>query len=134
MSPLAPNTALASAPAEARDSGTRLLAVVGLVLLGTVVTVRAFLESGSVVEAASPAQVEQPAPKHVPDLELHRTTSSLWGGSGTGAPQPSVGAAGGGLGLRRVLVPGLRVSGLRVSGLRVSGLRVPGLRVRGTRG
>ena len=113
MSLLVPNTAPVSASAETRDSSPRLLAVVGLVLLGTVVTVKAFLESGSVVEAASPPQVEQPAPKHVPDLELYRTTSSLWGASGAGAPQAPGRAAGGGLGLRRVLAPGLRVPGTR---------------------
>jgi len=117
MSTLIPNTASAPATVEARDSGTRLLAVVGLVLLGTVLTVKAFLESGSVVEAASPASAEQPlptyVPTYVPDLELYRTTSSLWGGSGIGAPQPSERAATGGLGLRRVLAPGLRVPGAR---------------------
>ena len=113
MSTLIPNTASAPATVEARDSGTRLLAVVGLVLLGTVLTVKAFLESGSVVEAASPASAEQPLPTYVPDLELYRTTSSLWGGSGIGAPEPSERAATGGLGLRRVLAPGLRVPGTR---------------------
>ncbi len=102
-----------SAPADTRDSGTRLLAVVGLVLLGTALTVKAFLESGTVVEAAGPTSVEQPAPKFTPDLELYRTTSSLWGGSSTGVPQPSERAATGGLGLRRVLAPGLRVPGTR---------------------
>lgn len=113
MSLPTPSTFPSSATVETRDSGTRLLAVVGLVLLGTVLTVKAFLESGSVVEAAGPTSVEQPAPKYIPDLELYRTTSSLWGGSSTGAPQPSGRAATGGLGLRRVQAPGLTVPGTR---------------------
>jgi len=113
MSRPTPSTFPPSATVETSDSGTRLLALVGFVLLGTALTVKAFLESGSVVEAAGPTSVEQPAPKYIPDPELYRTTSSLWGRSSTGAPQPSERAATGGLGLRRVQAPGLRVPGTR---------------------
>jgi hypothetical protein len=110
MSTLIPTTSSPSVPAEARDGGTRLLAVVGLVLLGTVLTVKAFLESGSVVEAASPSLAETPAPAYAPELEPYRTTSSLWGSPGA---QRLEGEATGGLGLRRVLAPGLRVPATR---------------------
>lgn len=97
-----------TAPSSGRDSSFRLLAVVGMVLLGTALTVKAFLESDSVVQAATQESVEPHAPQYIPDLELYRTTTFLWGGAGLGAPRSEVSTASGGLGLRRVSRSGVQ--------------------------
>lgn len=105
MSPLQPSTVPLSAPPSARDSSFRLLAVVGLVLIGTALSVTAFLASDSVVRAAAPEEVEPPVLQYLPEPESYRTTSFIWSGDRPGASGVGLGdgaSTASGLRLRRL--------------------------------
>ena len=85
MSSLRTTHAPAALPSAGRESSLRLLAVVGLVLLGTALTVRAFLESASVAHGATQESVEPPSTQYMSEVESYWTTTFLWSGDGLGA-------------------------------------------------
>jgi hypothetical protein len=107
MSTLLPSTAPLPAPSSGRDSSYRLLAVVGLVLLGTALSVTGLLESDSVVRAAEPERVTPPVLRYAPELERFRTTSFIWrGDSPRSDEREELGLGSNGLRLRRLPRPG----------------------------